>query len=418
MIGACPTTIASDALATDVLGAADCLITTQVQQGYTALLAPGGSFTTALTIALTIYVAIFGYRLMLGLSSLSLGELVPHFIKIGVVVALATSWPSYQALVFNALFHGPEQIADAIVRSAAGPGATSGDVLVALQSVFERLIDVAGDAWAQAAPTAAAVTPPAAVAPIVPGALPVTPAPVVSQLPFALGAPQFVAAILWVAALVMLAASVGVLLVVRIVLALLLLLGPVFIAFALFRATRGLAEGWLRVTVKFALVPLFALPLIAVLVAVLAPLVAAFDGPVTSVRDSPALLVLLVVLVFAAVIVQAARLGGGIAGGIRLPRRSLLPEVPGRAPGTGPAAAPTVLRAYNPGRAEMIADTIAGRRLGLPTPVAAALPAGIAPMRTAIGQATPPPPAAFDNSGRLGQGYRRLAVSAPVRTGS
>lgn len=415
MIGSCAATIASDALATDVLSAADCLIANQVEQGYAALLAPGGSFTTALTIALTIYVAMFGYRLLLGLSSLSLSEVVPHFIKIGIVVALATSWPSYQALIFNTLFHGPEQVADVIVRAAAGPGTTSGDVLVALQSVFERLTDAAGDAWSQ--------TPPVTVAPpvpipsaIVPGALPTAPAPVVAQLPFALGAPQFVAAMLWAAALVMLAASVGVLLVVRIVLAMLLLLGPIFVAFALFRATRGIAEGWLRVTVKFAMVPLFALPLIAVLVAILAPLVAGFDAPVTSVRDSPALLVLLVVMVFAAVMVQAARLGGGIAGGIRLPRHSRPPGLLSRTLGAAPPAPPTSFRAYIPSRAEMIADTISSGRLGLPGLAAGGAPTvGIAPIRTKIGQASLQP-LAFDNSGRLGQGYRRLAVSAPVRT--
>ena len=65
MIGPCPAGIAPETLARDVLASADCLIAGQVQQGYAALLAPGGTFVTALTIALTIYVAIFGYVLPL-----------------------------------------------------------------------------------------------------------------------------------------------------------------------------------------------------------------------------------------------------------------------------------------------------------------------------------------------------------------
>lgn len=414
MIGACPSTLATDALARDVLAGADCLIQTQVEQGYAALLAPGGSFTTALTIALTIYVAIFGYRLMLGLSSLTLGEVVPHFIKIGIVVALASSWPSYQALVFDVLFHGPEQLADVIVRQAGGPASGQGEVMVALQTVFERLTDTASDAWAQVVPpTAVTASPTALPAPVVPGVppiAPVAPLPATVQLPFALGAPQFVAAILWLSALILIAASVGVLLVVRIVLALLLLLGPVFVAFALFRATRGVAEGWLRVTVRFALVPLFTLPLIAVVVAVLAPIVATLDeAPVEGIRNSPALLVLLIVAVFAAVMTQAAKLGGFIADGIRLPRGGPVP-VP------APSRSTTTVmgdsdRAVAATRAQTIVEAIdAGNRRTASGSVGTT-PAAIVATRSITGPVSEVRTVA-DTSTRLGQGYRRLAIGS------
>ena len=409
MIDACPSAIAADALARDVLASADCLIAGEVQQGYAALLAPGGTFATALTIALTIYVAIFAYRLLLGLTSLTLAEVVPHFVKIGVVFVLVTSWAGYQTLVFDTLFHGPEQLADTIVRQAAGAGTATGDVLGALQDVFTRLTDAAGDAWGQ--------TPPVPVHPVAAATVPATatavtaaataPPAATAALP-TLGAPQFVAALLWASALVLMAASVGMLLVVRIVLALLLLLGPVFLAFALFRATRGLAEGWLRVTVKFALVPLFALPLIAVVVAVLAPVVAGLgDAPIVSVRDGPVLLILLVVLVFAAVMAQAARLGSGIAGSIRLPRR---PPPVVAAPASAVRAAPLVAAAVPGGsRTDLIVQAIdgGGRRTALAG--AAAAPAAVAGTRAITGPAVALRPAG-DATGRLGQGYRRLAI--------
>ncbi len=403
MSGPCPSSIAADALARDVLASADCLIAGQIQDGYATLLAPGGAFATALTIGLTIYVAIFGYRLLLGLTALTLGELVPHFVKIGVVVALATSWPSYQTLVFNTLFHGPEQLANVIVQQAAGPGTTSGDVLGALQAVFTRLTEAAGEAWSQTPPAPVHV---AAAVPVTPdAAVPVTPAPAAATTLPPLGAPQFVAALLWVSALVLMVASVGVLLVVRIILALLLLLGPVFIAFALFRATRGLAEGWLKVAIKFALVPLFTLPLVAVVVAVLAPLVVQLgDAPIVDVRSSPALLVLLVVLVFAAVMAQAARLGSGIAGSIRLPRRPVPPitaDVAIRSPTTVDRV-PDVSRAVS-----MVQSITAGGRR---TTLATAAPGLIAATRTITGPAAALP-SAGDTGGRLGQSYRRLAVA-------
>ncbi|MBC7504550.1 MAG: type IV secretion system protein [Sandarakinorhabdus sp.] len=401
MIAACPSSIDPSALARDVLTSADCLISAQVEKGYAALLAPGGGLATALTIALTVYVAIFGYRLMLGLSSLTLGEVVPHFIKIGVILALATSWPSYQTLVFDLLFNGPQQLAGLMMRQTSG-AAGSGDVLLALQAVFDRLTDAAGDAWAQTAALPAPPTaPPAAV---LPGLAP--PPSAIPPLPFALGAPQFVAVLLWISALVLMAMSVGVLLVVRIVLALLLVLGPVFIALALFRPTRGVAEGWLRTTVKFALVPLFALPLIAAIVAVLAPLTVDLgDAPVTTVRDGPALLILLAVMVFAAVMAQAARLGGSIAGGIRLPRGSTAAASGDPAPAASTRDVPTAPMTT---RAQAIVRAIdAGDRRG-------GAAAGDAPITVAatrmITAAAPATAALADTANRLGQGYRRLAV--------
>ena len=413
MIAACPSTIATGALARDVIASADCLIGSEVQQGYATLLAPGGSFATALTLALTIYVATFAYRLILGLTSLTLAEVVPHFVKIGIVFALVTSWASYQTLIFDTLFHAPEQFADAIVRQAAGAGTTGGDVLGALQEVMTRMIDAAGDAWGQvpAVPhpvmTAAAATNSAA-----PGAGTAVPAAPAATMP-ALGAPQLVAGLLWVGVATLMAASVGVLLVARIVLALLLLLGPVFLAFALFASTRGLAEGWLRVTVKFALVPLFALPLIAAVVAVLGPVVAGFDAaPIVSARDGPALLIALIVLVFAAVMAQAARLGGGIAGSIRLPRPTPAKD---RANAAGTAAVIVSDRADIGSR--RVQTIVAGGERRAAAATSTGTLATMATMATSRAIVTAAPASPFvASASRLGQSYRRLAVTPPIRS--
>lgn len=409
MIGPCPAGIAPETLARDVLASADCLIAEQVRQGYAALLAPGGSFVTALTIGLTIYVAIFGYRLMLGLSRFTLGEVVPHFIKIGIVLALATSWPSYQVLVFDLLFNGPLEVANLVTQQAAGGGVGggSGDVLAGLQAVFDRLTDYASDAWAQV------TVPVAATAPDMLPGIPATPSvTALPPLPFSLGAPQFVAALLWLSALLLLGMSVGVLLVARIILALLLLLGPLFIALALFRATRGFAEGWLRVTAKFALVPLFTLPMIAAVVAVLGPVTATLgDVPLTSVRDGPVLLILLVVLVFAAVMLLAARLGGGIAGAIRLPR-GREPAADGARAATVTTTMPGTQPALLAGRTETIVRAIGsgGGRQDVVIDAQTTAPA-LAASRLITGPAAAPGPIA-DSSNRLGQGYRRLAIAS------
>ena len=422
MIASCPLPT-SDALARDALNSVDCLIGGQIEGSYAALLAPGGTFSAALTIGLTIYVAIIGYRLILGQAGLTLGELVPHFVKIGLILALVTNWPAYQALVFDVLFHGPEQLADVITGQAAG--ATHGGILDAVQNLFNRLTDYAGNAWIQRVPAAATAvstvpaTPPAVVG--VPAAISAastaTASTLSGSLPFALGAAQFVAALLWLSAGVMLAASIGVLLVVRIILALLLLFGPVFVAFALFAPTRGLFEGWLRTAVKFALVPLFTLPLTAVMVLLAGPLAAELgDAPVVTIRDGPVLPIALIVFVFAAVIVQAARLGGGIAGGIRLPHGRAAPALTGAVtPIRSTREAQTIIA---PSRAEGIAQVVAGssRRIAFDGAGGrGGTPEAILATRAVTGQSAAAPGVA-DSAGRLGQGYRRLTVAtSPAR---
>ena len=429
MITACPTGITGASLARDALAGVDCVIGGQVESGYAALLAPGGAFAEALTLALTIYVAIVGYRLILGQAGLTLGELVPHFVKLGLVLALVTNWPAYQSLVFDVLFHGPEQLADSLTGRAPGLGTAHGGILDGLQILFDRLTDYAGNAWSQhsATTTATTATPAAPVTPAapipppgatipgatIPGAAAASPA-APAALPFTLGAPQFVAALLWLAAAVMMAASVGVLLVVRIVLALLLLIGPVFVAMALFAPSRGLALGWLRTTLKFALVPLFTLPLTAAMLAVAGPLAADLGtAPIVSVRDGPALFIVLVIFVFAAVMWQAARLGGGIASGLRFPR--FVPTA-AASPGVataGSSAATTNVAVAGSSRADQIVQSIGTGRYGT---AGSAGTAGIAAARAltvgGVAVAAGGPVAAAG----LGQSYRRLAVaSAPRR---
>lgn len=404
MSAVCTMASGTPSLARDVLASTDCLIVDQIERGYAALLMPNGFFTQALTLGLTVYVALIGYRLVLGQAGLSLAELVPHFIKIGLILALVTRWPSYQVLVLNLLYHGPEQIADPIVRQISGPGSNQGDVMMSLQAMFDRLTEFASAAWSEH--SAEAVSTANVHAPLS-GSVP--PATVEKLLPFHLGAPQFSSALLWFSALVMMAMSVGVLLVVRIILAILLLFGPVFIAMALFSSTRGLFEGWIKITVKFALVPLITLPLVAALLAVLTPFASALsDAPIDNIRDGPVLIILLITMVFAAVMLQATRLAAGISGSIQLPK----PYQVGQSAlnPTAPRDTHSAIVLPSQSRAEQIVRTLhagGGRHVisDGSTPAAAMLAtrqiSGSVIMMTRGGE----------NSARLGQSYRRLPVS-------
>ena len=287
----------------------DCYVQSSVQAGYASLLGPGSLFSTALTIALTLYVAFVGYRLIFGRAGLSIGDLAPRMLLIGAVLALSSNWATYQILVYDVLTDGPEEIARAI-----NPGAGKASLNERVDMLSGRMVDLA-DAWTEfdARPeqaVAAPATPPAAAT----EALPAT----------ATGITAFIAPkdslgpnMLLVSALLLVLASAGVLVVAKIILGLLLLLGPIFAILALFAGTRGLTLGWGRAAIMMALVPLMATMTTAGAVALLEPMltdmfVAAGEG-IFSLRSALAILVVLLVMV--AVAVQLFRIGRTIVGG-------------------------------------------------------------------------------------------------------
>lgn len=287
----------------------DCYVQSNVQAGYASLLGPGSMFSTALTAALTLYVAFVGYRLIFGRAGLSMGDMVPRMLMIGAVLALSSNWATYQILIYDVLTDGPEEIASAI-NSGAGKASLNERV----DMLSGRMVDLA-DAWTefdarpeQAAP--APGTPPVAA----PAALPAT----------ATGITAFVAPkdslgpnMLLISALLLVLASAGVLVIAKIILGLLLLLGPIFAILALFAGTRGLTLGWGRAAIMMALVPLMASMTTAGAVALLEPMLAdmyaAAGEGIFSLRSALAIFVILLVMV--AVAIQLFRIGRTIVGG-------------------------------------------------------------------------------------------------------
>jgi type IV secretion system protein VirB6 len=289
----------------------DCYMQSNVQAGYAQLLGAGSPFSYALTITLTLYVAIVGYRLIFGRSSLSISEMAPRILLIGAVLALTSNWATYQVLVYDLLTDGPQEIASAI-----NPGTHKSAGLNARIDVLSgRMVDLA-DAWTEfdARPEAAMATDPKTP----PEVLPAT----------ATGITAFVTPkdslgpnMLLMSALLLVLASAGVLVVAKIILGLLLVLGPVFAVLGIFVGTRGLTLGWARAAVLMALVPVMAMMTSAGAVALLEPLltdmiVSAGQG-IFSLR--PALTILVVVIIMAAVSVQLFRVGRTIVSGWTLP---------------------------------------------------------------------------------------------------
>ena len=290
----------------------DCYMQSTVQAGYANLLGPGSVFGYALTIALTVYVAIVGYRLIFGRSTLSMGDMAPRMLLIGAVLALTSNWATYQMLVYDVLTDGPQEIVSAINPSSSQGSSVNQRV----DMLSGRMVDLA-DAWTEfdaqpqnAAPDAAVMAEQKGEADILP--------PTVTGITAIIAPKDSLGPnMLMLSALLLVLASAGVLVVAKIILGLLLLLGPLFAVLGLFAGTRGLTLGWARAAVLMALVPVMATITAAGSTAVIEPVLAEMyvsaNQGIFSLRA--ALTILVIVLITVAVAVQLFRIGRTIVSG-------------------------------------------------------------------------------------------------------
>ena len=268
----------------DALSKVDCLATDATSVSFGRLFGAHGSFQTALTIILTLYIALLAFNLLTGRSALRVSVLTPRMMTLGLVLTFATSWIAYQSVVWNLATGAPDEIASVLVGSKG-----SATLLFAQQ--LDGLFSAITDAVSNVTPTVPAATP-------------------------GLASPTN---ILSIAGLILLLGTVGVLVVCRLALAALLILGPVFIVLALFDGTRGLFEGWLKSVAMFALVPLLTVVMGSGALVAIAPMIAGLDqaGGEIPLRTAVSILVasiiylslMLVVFKVAAMLTRSWRLG-------------------------------------------------------------------------------------------------------------
>jgi type IV secretion system protein VirB6 len=287
-VSSCPTlSVEGQAGIAEALRVVDCVSAEGTAKAFGRLFGADGSLVTALTLLLTLYIALLAVNLLTGRSKLGLNMLTPRMLGLGLVLTFATSWVAYQSVVWTLLTGAPDQVASVVTgQQGSATAAFAGQ----LDSLFAAV--------AQAAEAAKEPLPLTQTG--------ITPAP-----PQAAG--WSAADVLWMAAMLLLLGTVGVLLVARIALAALLALGPVFIVMALFRGTHGLFVGWLKGAVMFALVPLFTVLIGGAALALLAPIVAALNsGPVSM---QAAVTMFLGAAVYVALMVIVLKVSGAVVSG-------------------------------------------------------------------------------------------------------
>lgn len=272
-----------------LIGSVDCRVHDLAESGFAALAGPGSPVGLLLTGLLTLYVVFIGYRLILGRGGLRVGDAALSMLKIGLIVALATNWGLFQILVYDTLTKAPTELGGLLLEGQAP--------FVRLQDAFDGLQQSATLMASRASVGAAATQ----------------------------GGPGFGAFAVNTGGMTLILSTLGVLLGSKVVLAILLALAPLIVGLALFEATRGLVEGWLKAMIALALAPLIATLTLSLELAMLAPSLralaearaaqqfAAFD-------INPAVTVLVLTTVFALVMLLALIALGVIAAGLRLPR--------------------------------------------------------------------------------------------------
>jgi type IV secretion system protein VirB6 len=106
----CPAILTGDQFLTRVLGHIDCQAAFLGSYGWQALGQPGSLAATVMTGLLTLFVALFGIRLLFGPAP-GARDLVGDVIKIGIVLTLAFSWPAFRTLVHDVVLDGPGELA-------------------------------------------------------------------------------------------------------------------------------------------------------------------------------------------------------------------------------------------------------------------------------------------------------------------
>ncbi|AQR74537.1 type IV secretion system protein [Sphingomonas sp. LM7] len=298
---ACPG-ITDGAFLHSVLLFVDCQAQTLGAQGYLALSAPGSPLALLLTGMLTLFVAFFGYRMLFG-DMPGARDGVLALVKIGIVLALTTSWAAYRTLAYDIAFHGPAELVAGIGAPAGLPG-TTGDMAVRLELVDDALIELGRLGNGPAVAVRSGVDGQEVVTPV-----PQEPPSIFGS--FALGT----------ARLVYLTATIAGFASVRLVAGLLLALGPFFIAFLLFDGTRSLFEGWIRALAAAALGAIAVTILLAVELALLEPWLAdliARRGAQLGIGGAATEL-LVVALAFALALLAGLGMAARLVLGFRLP---------------------------------------------------------------------------------------------------
>jgi type IV secretion system protein VirB6 len=135
---ACPEVLTGQRFVAQAIAHIDCQAQNVGAYGYGALTDPNSSYVVVLTALLTVFVAIFGLRLVIG-EPIGQRDLVGDVLRVAIVLTLATSWPAWRTLGYDLVMTGPGEIAATIGNAADLPGSRS-NLVARLQAADDGIV--------------------------------------------------------------------------------------------------------------------------------------------------------------------------------------------------------------------------------------------------------------------------------------
>lgn len=134
----CPDVLTGQRFVAQSLAHIDCQAQAIGAYGYGALANPSSAVALALTALFTVFVAIFGLRLMIG-EGLGGRDLVGDGLRVAIVLTLATSWPAWRTLGYDLVMRGPAEVAGILSTASDLPG-SRGDMAARLQAADDGIV--------------------------------------------------------------------------------------------------------------------------------------------------------------------------------------------------------------------------------------------------------------------------------------
>ena len=224
--------------------------------------------------ALVLYVLLYGFAILRGAIQEPLIDFAVHSVKLALIVMLATT-PAYGSWIATPLFH---TLPDALSSAISGQAPASAGA--AFDQFFSRVGYLGEKVGKEASPT--------------------------------YWSPLLVSAGVWVIGALAAALGFGIFLLAKVALALLIALGPIFVACALFEASRRFFFGWLSQAVNY----LVLMALIVVVFQLILSLVGAQWGSIDGQDPQVGGLLFIALCLLAAIFfLQVPAIAAGIAGG-------------------------------------------------------------------------------------------------------
>jgi type IV secretion system protein VirB6 len=224
--------------------------------------------------ALVLYVLLYGFAILRGAIQEPFMDFVVRSLKLAFVYMLATT-VAYSTYVTQPLFH---VLPDTLTQAVSGAGVP--DVGSAFDQFFARAAYLAEKIWNKATPVNFA--------------------------------PLILSAVVYIVGALAAAIGFGVVLIAKVALALLVALGPIFIACALFDATRRFFFGWLSQAVNYLVLFALIITVFQLILSLVAQQWSSIDG---SDPMAGGLLFVALCLLGAIFFLQTPAIAAGIAGG-------------------------------------------------------------------------------------------------------